>query len=183
MPCSHLLTPSLTLSLSLFQTISRTFVIADLEMYDAALDEPCQVRQMAPNDELAHLRTPPCFHDLLTPSLLDEPCQVRQMALLDELGQVRQSSPATSSPYHPVLTRGACVLGDTWQVSHIFSDKTGTLTSNHMEFRCARSRRRKSSEHLCSHRPARGKLLNTSHTTLFSQSSNTTRLPRGLSTH
>ena len=38
---------------------------------------------------------------------LDEPCQVRQMALLDELGQV----------------------------SHIFSDKTGTLTSNHMEFR------------------------------------------------
>ena len=37
----------------------------------------------------------------------DEPCQVRQMSLLDELGQV----------------------------SHIFSDKTGTLTSNHMEFR------------------------------------------------
>ena len=37
----------------------------------------------------------------------DEPCQVRQMALLDELGQV----------------------------SHVFSDKTGTLTSNHMEFR------------------------------------------------
>ena len=37
----------------------------------------------------------------------DEPCQVRQMTLLDELGQV----------------------------SHIFSDKTGTLTSNHMEFR------------------------------------------------
>ena len=37
----------------------------------------------------------------------DEPCQVRQMSLVDELGQV----------------------------SHIFSDKTGTLTSNHMEFR------------------------------------------------
>ena len=37
----------------------------------------------------------------------DEPCQVRQVSLLDELGQV----------------------------SHIFSDKTGTLTSNHMEFR------------------------------------------------
>ena len=37
----------------------------------------------------------------------DEPCQVRQMTLVDELGQV----------------------------SHIFSDKTGTLTSNHMEFR------------------------------------------------
>ena len=37
----------------------------------------------------------------------DEPCQVRQMSLCDELGQV----------------------------SHIFSDKTGTLTSNHMEFR------------------------------------------------
>lgn len=37
----------------------------------------------------------------------DEPCQVRQMALIDELGQV----------------------------SHVFSDKTGTLTSNHMEFR------------------------------------------------
>ena len=41
----------------------------------------------------------------------DEPCQVRQMSLLDELGQV----------------------------SHIFSDKTGTLTSNHMEFRRASS--------------------------------------------
>ena len=39
----------------------------------------------------------------------DEPCQVRQMSLLDELGQV----------------------------THIFSDKTGTLTSNHMEFRRA----------------------------------------------
>ena len=37
----------------------------------------------------------------------DEPCQVRQMSLIDELGQV----------------------------SHIFSDKTGTLTSNLMEFR------------------------------------------------
>ena len=37
----------------------------------------------------------------------DEPCRVRSMGLIDELGQV----------------------------SHIFSDKTGTLTSNHMEFR------------------------------------------------
>ena len=37
----------------------------------------------------------------------DEPCQVRQVSLLDELGQV----------------------------SHIFSDKTGTLTSNLMSFR------------------------------------------------
>ena len=37
----------------------------------------------------------------------DEPCRVRQMSLVDELGQV----------------------------SHIFSDKTGTLTSNHMEFK------------------------------------------------
>jgi len=38
----------------------------------------------------------------------DEPCVVRSMALLEELGQV----------------------------THIFSDKTGTLTSNHMQFRC-----------------------------------------------
>jgi len=37
----------------------------------------------------------------------DEPCMVRQMSLLDELGQV----------------------------THIFSDKTGTLTANNMEFR------------------------------------------------
>ena len=40
-------------------------------------------------------------------SATDERCRVRSMALADELGQV----------------------------THIFSDKTGTLTSNHMEFR------------------------------------------------
>ena len=37
----------------------------------------------------------------------DEPCRVRSMALLEDLGQV----------------------------THVFSDKTGTLTANHMEFR------------------------------------------------
>ena len=72
--CYQFVPISLYVSMMMFQTLSRQFVIAEMEMYDANLDEPCQVRQMS---------------------------------LLDELGQV----------------------------SHIFSDKTGTLTSNHMEFR------------------------------------------------
>ena len=72
--CYQFVPISLYVSMMFYQTICRAFVIADVQLYDSAQDEPCQVRQMA---------------------------------LLDELGQV----------------------------SHVFSDKTGTLTSNHMEFR------------------------------------------------
>lgn len=58
--------------------------------------------------------------------------QVRQMNLLGDLGQV-----------HAVMTVKYCALAHavertpmpTSQVTHVFSDKTGTLTSNHMEFR------------------------------------------------
>mmetsp|Transcript_11735 Transcript_11735/g.26427 ORF Transcript_11735/g.26427 Transcript_11735/m.26427 type:complete len:1004 (+) Transcript_11735:1-3012(+) len=65
---------SLYVSMNIIYVCSRAFLLQDLELYDEAQDEPCQVRQMS---------------------------------LLDELGQV----------------------------THIFSDKTGTLTSNRMEFR------------------------------------------------
>ena len=37
------------------------------------------------------------------------------------------------------MTKNLNLLGDLGQVSHVFSDKTGTLTANHMDFRrCAR---------------------------------------------
>ena len=72
--CYQFVPISLYVSMMFYQTFCRYFLVNDLEAYDAAGDEPCQVRQMS---------------------------------LIDELGQV----------------------------SHIFSDKTGTLTSNHMEFR------------------------------------------------
>ena len=65
---------SLYVSISMVNTINATFVRQDVEMYDEAADEPCQVRSQG---------------------------------LLDELGAI----------------------------THVFSDKTGTLTSNHMEFR------------------------------------------------
>ena len=65
---------SLYVSISMVNTINATFVRQDVQMYDEAADEPCQVRSQG---------------------------------LLDELGAI----------------------------THVFSDKTGTLTSNHMEFR------------------------------------------------
>ena len=69
---------SLYVSISMVNTINATFVRSDVQMYDEAADEPCQVRSQG---------------------------------LLDELGAI----------------------------THIFSDKTGTLTSNHMEFAAASS--------------------------------------------
>jgi len=48
---------------------------------------------------------------------------INDIAMYDEVGD------------EPAKVRQMNLLGDLGQVTHVFSDKTGTLTSNHMEFR------------------------------------------------